>query len=353
MVAPTDLFSQQASNRRRSQVLVVSFVAFFLWLGLGGDWVAYMMTRDLPPREYHHVFPWLGIVMFSVGIGLVAYIRKTGASKVLWSTGARQVVSPADDHEKMLVNVVEEMAIAAGIPRPTIWIVDDPDPNAFATGTDPLKPHIAVTTGLLAMCSRDELQAVIGHEMGHVKNMDMELMTMVAGLVGAVALMSDGMGRMLRYGVTGGRSESFGGGGGSGGGGGRSKSNLGPLVAVVLVLWIVSWILAPIITRLMAVGLSRQREYLADAMSAQFTRNPLALASALEKIEGASAPTASIKGGVAHLCIADPLGRRMNLKEGLVADIFATHPPMAMRVARLKAMGYQEQKAAGTFRAEA
>lgn len=343
--APTDLFAQQAANRRRSRILVISFVGFFLWLGLGGDWLAYMFTRDLPPREYHHVFPWLGLVMCTIGMGLVAYIRKTGASKVLWSTGARQLVSPTDDKERMLVNVVEEMAIAAGIPRPTIWLVDDPDPNAFATGTDPLKPHIAVTTGLLAICTRDELQGVIGHEMGHVKNTDMELMTMVAGLVGAVALMSDGMGRILRFGAMSGRS----GGGGrvSGGGGGRSRSNdLGPVVAIVLVLWIVSVILAPIITRLMALGISRQREYLADSMSAQFTRNPLALASALEKIEGASAPTTSIKGGAAHLCIADPLGRRVNLKEGFVADLFATHPPMVMRVARLKAMGYRAEKEA-------
>ena len=241
----------------------------------------------------------------------------------------------------MLSNVVDEMAIAAGITRPTLWIMDDPDPNAFATGTDPLKSHIAVTTGLLAVCSRDELQAVIGHEMGHVKNLDMQLMTMVAGLVGAVALISDGLGRGLRHGfVRGGRG---------GRSGGRGKSDLGPLVAVIVVIWLISWILAPIVTRLMAVGISRRREYLADSMSAQFTRNPLALASALEKIEGAVAATTSIKGGVAHLCIADPLGRKLSNKEGRLADLLATHPPMSLRVARLKAMGYQAQKATGNF----
>jgi heat shock protein HtpX len=220
--------------------------------------------------------------------------------------------------------------------------VDDPDPNAFATGTDPLKAHIAVTTGLLEAVNRDELQGVIGHEMGHVKNLDMQLMTMVAGLVGAVALMSDGMGRMLRFQTVGGR-------GGSGGRGRGRSNNLGPLLAVLLILWIVSWILAPIITRLMAVGISRSREYLADAMSAQFTRNPLALASALEKIEHAASPTTAIKGGVAHLCIADPLGRRLTSRQGFVADLLATHPPMQMRISRLKAMGYQDQKAAGNF----
>jgi heat shock protein HtpX len=343
---PRDLFSQQESNRRRSRWLVAGFVGFFLWLGLGGDWIAYLYTRDLPPAAYHHVFPFFGAVMAGVAAGLVLYIRKTGANKVLWSTGAREITEARTPGEKTLLNVVEEMAIAAGLPKPRVWVVDDADPNAFATGSDPAHSHIAVTTGLLDTLNRDELQAVIGHEMGHVKNFDTQLMTMVAGLVGAVALMSDGMGRILRYQMIGGRSSS------SGRAGGRSRDNtLGPLVAVVLVLWIVSWILAPIVTRLMAVGISRQREYLADSMSAQFTRNPLALASALEKIEGAAAPTTSIKGGVAHLCIADPLGRKMNLREGFIADLLATHPPMAMRIARLRAMGYQEQKAAGAFHA--
>jgi heat shock protein HtpX len=333
---PVDLFSQQEANRRKSRWLVFLFVVFFLWLGLGGDWVAYMYTRDLKPQEYHHIFPLGGLVMFIVAAGLVAYIKKTGPEKVLWSSGAR-VLEPQTSQEKQLVNVVEEMSIAAGVPRPTVWIINDPDPNAFATGMDPLKSHIAVTTGLLAAVNRDELQGVIGHELGHVKNLDMQLMTLMAGLVGAVALMSDGMGRILWH---------------SGGRGGRrssSKSNAGPLVAVVLALWIISWILAPIITRMLALGISRKREYLADAMSAQFTRNPMALASALEKIEGASAPTTSIKGGVAHLCIADPLGRKLSNREGGVADLLATHPPMSVRVARLKAMGYQAQKASGNF----
>jgi heat shock protein HtpX len=234
------------------------------------------------------------------------------------------------------------MAIAAGLPKPGIWIIEDADPNAFATGNDPQRAQIAVTTGLLAACNRDELQAVVGHEMGHVKNLDTQLMTLAAGLVGAVALISNGLGRVLFSGVRV---------GGSSVGGGRSRSsrNLGPLVLVVLVAWLVSWILAPIVTRLMAVGLSRQREYLADAMGAQFTRNPMALASALDKIEHASAPTTSIKGGVAHLCIADPLGRGVNNLEGFIGDLLATHPPMALRVAKLKAMGYQAQKDSGNF----
>src|SRR6266705_7055150 len=177
------------------------------------------------------------------------------------------------------------MAIAAGVPRPRIWIVPDEDPNAFATGHDPRDSHIAVTNGLLRICNRDELQGVIGHELGHVKNLDVRLMTTLAALVGAVLLVRDGMGRMMGGGL--GRT--------GGGGGGRRGKNAGPLVAVLLALWVISWIIAPLVTQLLALAVSRRREYLADAMSAQFTRNPLALASALQKIEAADAPTRAIK----------------------------------------------------------
>jgi len=130
-------------------------------------------------------------------------------------------------------------------------------------------------------------------------------------------------------------------------GGGRKSKDAGPLLAALLVLWILSWIIAPVVTQLLAFAVSRRREYLADAMSAQFTRNPLALASALEKIEGAAEPTRSIKRGTAHLCIADPLGRRFTNREGLLADTLATHPPMSMRISRLKGMGYAQLKQEG------
>lgn len=334
----TNLFEQQDANRRRTRWLVVVFIAFFGWLGFGGDWILHDLTRGAPPNAYRHVFPWFGIALTTFAALLATYAWKTGPNKVLWSAGAREIETPSGDDETRLVNVVEEMAIAAGIPRPRIWLIADPDPNAFATGLDAEHAHIAVTAGLLTICSRDELQGVIAHEMGHVKNLDVRLMTFLAALVGAVALMSDGMGRMLRGGA---QFGAF-----SGGGRSRSKrDNLGPLVVLLIVLWLLSWLIAPFVTRLLALGVSRKREYLADAMSAQFTRNPLALASALEKIEHADAPTTSIKRGSAHLCIADPLGRKTSLREGKLADMFGTHPPMAIRVARLKAMGYQAAKA--------
>jgi len=330
--AALTLFQQQEANRRRTTWLVIGFVLFFAWLGFGGDYIYYLSTRTAPPQAYHHAFPWFGILLSIAGVLIAWYGYRTGPEKVLWSTGAREVVAPATDQEKQLVDVVEEMAIAAGVPRPRIWIVPDADPNAFATGTDPLHAHIAVTEGLLAMMNRDELQAVIGHELGHVKNLDVRLMTTLAALVGVVVLMRDGTGRMF-----------FGGGGSSGTRGGK-KGEIGPLIAVLLVVWLISWILAPLITQFMAMAVSRKREYLADAMSAQFTRNPLALASALTKIENADAPTTHLKGGAAHLCICDPLGRRLNDHPGALGDVLASHPPIEMRIIRLKGMGYAQLK---------
>jgi heat shock protein HtpX len=334
-----NLFEQQAANRRKSMWLVLLFVLFFAWLGFGGDFLAWEFTRYAPPGEYRHTFPWFGVLLSAVAYGLVAYIRRTGADKVLWSTGAWQLITADTPEQRQLQNVVEEMAIAAGLPPPTIYIVDDPDPNAFVTGTDQLKSHLVVTSGLLTMLDRDELQGVIAHEMGHVKNLDMQLMTMVAGLAGAIALIADGSLRVLRHGRLLGR--------GARGGGGKGGKNAGPLFAVLLVVWLVSWLLAPLVTRLLAMGISRKREYLADAMSAQFTRNPMALATALDKIEKAGAPTKAIKGGVAHLCIADPLGRNISSRPGLLGDLFATHPPMALRVARLRGMAFQAEKRGG------
>ena len=337
-----NLFQQQEANRRRTVWLMIGFVLFFAWLGFGGDLILHLYTADAPPEAYHHGFPVFGLVLGVIAVGTAWYAYKTGPEKVLWSTGAWELITPDNDKQRQLVNVVEEMAIAAGVPRPRIYIVPDPDPNAFATGTAPNNSHIAVTQGLLDLCSRDELQGVIGHELGHVKNYDVRLMTTLAAMVGAVLLIHDGISRLMRGGV---RIGS--GGGGGGGGGGRGGKKGGQLLLILLVVWIITWILAPIITRLLAVAVSRKREYLADAMGAQFTRNPLALASALQKIEGCEAATTSIKRGAAHLCICDPLGRRLNDHEGAFANFFGTHPPMAMRIARLKGMGYAQLKKEG------
>ena len=253
---------------------------------------------------------------------------------MLLATGAKplcDVEATAPDSEKLklrqLDNVVDEMAIAAGLPLPPIYIVPDDDPNALATGRGPGHSSIAVTRGLLDDLHREELQVVVAHEMSHIRNLDVRLMTIVAALVGGIALLSDWARRgTLRGGF---RTR-------------RDDGDRGPAFGVVFfAIWLVAIILAPIIARALAMLVSRKREYLADASGAELTRNPLGLARALEKIDGAVAPTVAINRGSAHLCIADPLGSQVNLKEGFWADLFASHPPMSARIAALRAMAFQ------------
>lgn len=330
MSEDSNLFAQQASNRRRSTWLVIGFIVFFAWVGFGGDLALGLLTADAPPGNYHHVVPLIGVVTSLAAAGICWYSWRFGARQVLWSTGARELIEPATPEERQLVNVVEEMAIASGVPTPRVYLVPDDDLNAFATGHDAATASIAVTEGLLRTLSRDELQGVVAHEMAHVRNLDVRLMTLLAGMVGAIALMSDGMGRMLRGTRTG------------TGGGGRSRGKGGgnPLALVVLVLWLLTLVLAPIVSRILAMAVSRKREFLADATGAQFTRNPLALAAALQKLEAAAAPTRAITQGAAHLCIVDPAPGLLASREGLLADALASHPPVRQRIARLEAMGY-------------
>ena len=341
MTAGQNLFEQQARNRRLTVAWLLLFILFFAWLGFGGDLAFYLAAAARTEGQVPYRFPWIGVAVTTIA-AIVAWVSwRKGPQQVLWSTGARELTAPQTFEEKQLVNVVEEMAIAAGLPRPKIYVVDDPDPNAFTTGRDASSACVAVTSGLLAAVNREELQGVIAHEMGHVRNLDVRLMTLIAALVGVIVVLSNGMGRLLR------------GGGGRGLGGllgGRGRKASGPLLIaalIVFVLWVITLLLAPIISRIMAMAVSRDREYLADATGAELTRNPAALASALQKIETHEAPTTHIKEGAAHLCIADPLGRDVNLRQGRLADLLATHPPMAMRITRLKGMAFQQAKAAG------
>lgn len=331
----TNLFAQQQSNRRRSQWLVAGFVLFFAWVGFGGDLALYLMTADVGPDAYHHRFPIIGVFSTLAAGAICWYSWRHGAERVLWATGAWELIEPATPEQKQLVNVVEEMAIASGLPRPRVWVVPDADPNAFATGRDAASASIAVTEGLLATLSRDELQAVVAHEMAHVRNLDVRLMTLLAGMVGAIALMSDGMGRMIGRGGRAGAPWA---------GGRRSGGKGNPLAVVILVLWLLTLVIAPVISRILAMAVSRKREYLADATGAQLTRNPMALASALEKLEGATAATGSITRGAAHLCIVDPSPGLMSSREGFLADFVASHPPIRQRVVRLRGMAYQQAK---------
>ncbi|HZE75239.1 MAG TPA: M48 family metallopeptidase [Gemmatimonadales bacterium] len=335
-MSDTDLFAQQDANRRRSGWLVAGFILFFAWVGFGGDVAFALLTRDAPASSYHHVVPFIGIVATLIAGGICWYAWRFGAERVLWATGAWELIEPATLEQKQLANVVEEMAIAAGLPKPRIWIVPDDDPNAFATGRDPATASIAVTEGLLQTLNREELQGVVSHEMAHIRNFDTRLMTLLAAMVGAIALMSDGLGRVMRGGGVRLGGERGGREGGKGGG--------NPLGLIVLVLWLLTLVIAPIVSRFLAMAVSRKREYLADATGAQLTRNPGALASALEKLSAAAAPTRAITRGAAHLCIVDPTASSLTNVEGFLGDVFSSHPPIAQRIIRLKGMAYQDAK---------
>lgn len=333
--SPRNLYDQQSRNRRKTGVVIGLFLLLVLCLGYGVDRFVIgarpsMSLRDVsrfdpsrPGRPRQVAFPVATLMALGVGT-LSAWLGyRRGDKFVLASCKAIPLV-PADVKTRQLDNVVEEMAIASGLPKPKVYVVADPDPNAFATGRDPAHASIAVTHGLLAMMNREELQGVIAHEMSHIRNYDTRVMTVTAALLGAVLLLHDWS---ARSGPWRGRDS-----------GERKGSEAGQ--ALLFILWIVLVALAPLLGQLIAMSISRSREYLADASGAELMRNPLGLASALRKLQGATAPTHSISRGTAPLCICDPLGHAVNNRKGFVADLLATHPPMAERIRILEAMAY-------------
>jgi heat shock protein HtpX len=322
-----NLYEQQAANRRRTWLIMAVFIGFLLLLGLGFD-AFYLGSSGT-------FVPIGSIVGLAVGSVSAMFSYFTGDRAVLLSTAATpldQIAAAASESDKLklrqLDNIIDEMSIASGLPKPRVYIVPDADPNAFATGRNPEHASIAVTRGLLDALDREELQGVIAHELSHVRNYDTRVLTIVAALAGAVALLSDWARRGMMWGGGRRRGEDDRRGGGWAG-------------IVFFAIWIVAIILAPIVAQLLAMMVSRRREYLADASGAELTRNPLGLARALEKIESAVEPTRAIKQGSAHLCIADPLGRRMNVRQRSWSDMFASHPPMAARIAALQEMAFQ------------
>ena len=310
-----NIYEQATRNRRSTWIIIFVVVSFFLFIGLGVDYY-YGGGFQMP------IFTGMAL-LFGLGASFSSYLY--GDKLILSSTRAREP-DLNDPKENQWYNVVGEMSIAAGIPMPKIYVIDDPDPNAFATGRDPKHASIAVTKGLLDTLNRDELQAVASHEMGHIKNFDIRLMLMVAVLVGSIALLSDWASRSLFYGK---RRDNR-----------SSSKNEGGAALIILAIWLIAVILAPILSQMMAMFVSRRREYLADASGAELTRNPIALANALEKISSHIEPTRSINQGTAHLCICDPKGSKIGLREGWAADLFATHPPIGKRIAILKEMAY-------------
>ena len=263
---------------------------------------------------YGSAYFGLGMAIFgAIFYTIIMYAQ--GSNIILKTTGAREVTKREFPH---LFHTVEGLAIAAGIPAPKCYVIDDTALNAFATGTDPKNASITVTTGLLKKLNRQELEGVIGHEMSHIKNYDIRVMLITAVLVGITILLSDFIFRSFLW-----------------GGAGRERKEGGQLVIILIVVAFVLAILAPIIGEMIKLAVSRRREYLADANGALLTRNPEGLASALEKIKGDPDPLVDkANKATAHLFISSPFRKT----KGLVTGLFATHPDINDRISRLRAM---------------
>ncbi len=317
----TDFWALERTNRRETALLVVAFLMLFTALGFGLD----LLIGDLRITGDGGLtgFPFLTIAALIIGViqALVSYFG--GAALILASVHARELAPDTPQHQ-MVLDVIREMAIAARMPVPRAYLIDDPAPNAFATGRDPDHSVICVTQGLVNTMDREELQGVFGHEMAHIRNYDIRTMMMIAVLVGGIAMLADFVYRWMWFGGRSSRRR----GDSSGEGGG----------ALILVAVMILAALAPIFSQLLAMAVSRQREYLADAASVEFTRNPRALLRALETIAKVESPLRNASRGTAHLFIVNPLEGARDDDEGFFDNLLSTHPPLSRRIARLQAL---------------
>jgi heat shock protein HtpX len=297
------MYEQIAANKRKSALIVALFVLFlFVLAALFGE-MAGMGQAGI-----------VAAVVISAGLALISYYS---SDKVVLAISKAR---PATKEEfPYLVNTVEGLAIAAGVPMPRCYVIDDTAPNAFATGRNPQNSVICATTGLLAKLNRAELEGVIAHEMSHIKNLDIRLQTIAVVMVGIAALLSDWMMRGSWWG------------GGGRRGGSRDRGNAGAILAVVGFLLAA---LSPLIAQLLQLAISRRREFLADASGAMLTRYPAGLASALRKIASDTEPLEAANKATAHLYIVNPL---KDIK-GAVNRMFSTHPPIEERIAALEKM---------------
>ena len=290
------MYSAIAKNKRNTVFIILLFIVIIGALGLLAAW----LFGD-----------WsIAIIVLFVAIAYAVFQYFLAASETIALTGAREI-QKADNPR--LYRTVENLAITEGMPMPKVYIIDDPAPNAFATGRDPKHAIVAATTGLLEIMDDSELEGVMAHELGHVKNYDIRVSLVVFGLVVAIAMIADIILRALLW------------------GGGRRDSNLGgPAILIAVAVGIIAAILAPLAASLVQAGVSRQREYLADATGAMTTRHPDALASALGKLKVYGRPVRKNSSSLSHLWISDPN------KPGFVAKLFSTHPPLDDRIARLE-----------------
>jgi heat shock protein HtpX len=295
------IYNNIDANKWRSGILLIFFVAIVVALGF----------------LFSYAYNSPVILYIAVIIALVqALVSYTSGDKIALSISGAQKLNRTGNEP--LFRIVENLTITAGLPMPEIYIIPDNAPNAFATGRDPKHASLALTTGLLEMMDKNELEGVIAHELSHVGNYDIRLMMIVVVLVGVITLLSDLFIRTRWFGF-GGRNRDSGG---------------GQFQAIMLIVALVAAILAPIAATLIQLAISRKREFLADASGALLTRYPEGLVSALQKIGTYSNPMRKVSGATSHLFIADPFGK----KESYFQKIFSTHPPIAERIAALTKM---------------
>ncbi|MDX5982410.1 zinc metalloprotease HtpX [Exiguobacterium profundum] len=292
------LYEQIRKNKVKTVFIVTGFVLFVLLVGAAISYVNY--GDAVPGLIFTPIFS-----LFYVGIVIMS------STNIVMKMNRAQEVTSVEEH-RFLWHTVENMAMVARVPMPRIFIINDPSPNAFATGLKPEKAAVAVTTGLLDRLSREEIEGVIAHEVAHIKNYDVRLSTVTLALVSVIAIMSDIGSRMLFF-----RSI-----------GGRRDQNQNP---IFLIIGLVLLVLAPLIAMLINMAISRNREFLADASGAELTRNPDALASALEKIANVETPVEQASSASAPLYFSDPLKKK-------VSGLFSTHPDPVERISRLRQM---------------
>jgi heat shock protein HtpX len=296
-------YDQIASNKQKTVLFLGFFLIFIISLG----WLfSYVFNSP--------AILWIAVII-SVVQALVGYY--SGDKIALSISGAREIQKK---NNPRLWNIIENLSITAGLSMPKVYIIDDQAPNAFATGRDPKHSSVAVTAGLLDSLSDSELTGVIAHELSHVRNYDIRLMTILVVLVGVISLLADLFLRARFFGF-----------------GGRKDNNSegGQMQLIMLVLAILAAILAPIAATLIQLAISRKREFLADSSGVELTRFPDGLAAALEKISHYNQPMKNASSATAHLYIANPLGKT----KSYFSKILSTHPPIEERVAILRKMG--------------
>lgn len=296
-----NLYEQRSSNIRRTWALVLGFLVVVITVGYAISW--------------YYGNPGILYIAVFIAFATNFYAYWESDKLVLSLNHAR----PASREEFFdFYTVTENLAITAGLPKPKLYVIDESAPNAFATGRDENHAVVCATTGLLTMLSRVELEGVIAHELSHIKNRDILLMTIAVVLAGFVAIVADIFLRMTFW------------------GGGRRDDN-GNGNAIFMILAVVGIVLAPIAAKLLQMAVSRRREFLADASGALLTRYPEGLASALQKISSANIPMRHSSHATAHLFIDEPFGKQEGSKLAWLENMFATHPPVADRIKALLA----------------